>query len=184
MHELDRRSMLKVVAALSLGPYSALGDERQSTLHIVKAGTDRTGQPHKAALANSHLDFKVLTHETNGALFIMENRNMVRGGPPRHIHYEQEEWFYFVEGSDEVLMEVGETKLRLKPGDSVLAPRNIPHVWAYLGQQPGRMLFAFTPAARIESFFEETSKPDAKVNDPSRFERHGMKLVGPPLLGG
>jgi mannose-6-phosphate isomerase-like protein (cupin superfamily) len=112
----------------------------------------------------------------------MENRNMVRGGPPRHIHYEQEEWFYFVEGSDEVLMEVGETKLRLKPGDSVLAPRNIPHVWAYLGHQPGRMLFAFTPAARIESFFEETSKPDAKVNDPSRFERHGMKLVGPPLL--
>ena len=67
--------------------------------------------------------------------------------------------------------------------DSVLAPRNVPHVWAYLGQQPGRMLFAFTPAARIESFFEETSKPDAKVNDPSRFERHGMKLVGPPLLG-
>ena len=108
---------------------------------------------------------------------------MVRGGPPRHIHYEQEEWFYFVEGSDEVLMEVGETKLRLKPGDSVLAPRNVPHVWAYLGQQPGRMLFTFTPAAKVESFFEEASKPDAKVNDPSRFERHGMKLVGPPLLG-
>jgi len=59
---------------------------------------------------------------------------MVRGGLPRHIHYEQEEWFYFVEGSDEVLMEVGETKLRLKPGDSVLVPRNVPHVWAYLGQ--------------------------------------------------
>src|SRR5579864_522252 len=36
-----------------------------------------------------------------------------------------------------VLMEVGETKLRLKPGDSVLAPRNVAHVWAYLGQQPG-----------------------------------------------
>jgi hypothetical protein len=45
------------------------------------------------------------------------------------------------------------------------------------------MLFAFTPAAKIESFFEETSKSDAKVTDPSRFERHGMKLVGPPLLG-
>jgi hypothetical protein len=25
------------------------------------------------------------------------------------------------------------------------------------------MLFAFTPAAKIESFFEEASKPDAKV---------------------
>ena len=182
MHQLDRRSMLKVFTALLLAPYSAFADDKEGTIHVVEAGTDRTGQSHKAARANSHLDFKVLTRETNGALFIMENRNMVRGGPPRHVHYEQEEWFYFVEGDDEVLMEVGEKKLRLKPGDSVLAPRNVPHVWAYLGQQPGRMLFAFTPAARIESFFEETSKPDAKVNDPSRFERHGMKLVGPPLL--
>ena len=183
MHELDRRSMLKIAAAFSLGPFSSIADEMKSTVHLVEAGTDRTGQPHKAARANSHLDFKVLTHESKGALFIMENRNMVRGGPPRHVHYEQEEWFYFIEGSDEVLMEVGETKLRLKPGDSIFAPRNVPHVWAYLGQQPGRMLFAFTPAAKIESFFEETSKPDARVNDPSRFERHGMKLVGPPLLG-
>jgi len=182
MQELDRRSMLKVFTALWLSPYSAFADDKVGTVQLVEAGTDRTGQPHKAARANSHLDFKVLTQETSGALFIMENRNMVRGGPPRHIHYEQEEWFYYVEGSDEVLIEIGEKKLRLKPGDSVFAPRNVAHVWAYLGQQPGRMLFAFTPAARIESFFEETSKPDAKLNDPSRFERHGMKLVGPPLL--
>jgi|SRR5579859_2333617 len=182
MHELDRRSMLKALTALSLAPYSTFADENERAIRVVEAGTDRTGQPHKAARANSHLDFKVLTRETSGALFIMENRDMVRGGPPRHIHYEQEEWFYFVEGSDEVVMEVGEKKLRLKPGDSVLAPRNVAHVWAYLGRQPGRMLFAFTPAARIEGFFEEASKPDAKVNDPSRFERHGMKLVGPPLL--
>ena len=184
MLEVDRRSMLKAITALSLASYSALADEKESTVHLVDAGTDRTGHPHKAARANSHLDFKVLTRETNGGLFIMENRDMIRGGPPRHVHYEQEEWFYFVEGSDEVLMEVGEKKLRLKPGDSVLAPRNIPHVWAYLGQKPGRMVFAFTPAAKIESFLEEASKPDAKVNDPSRFERHGMKLVGPPLLDG
>lgn len=183
MHELDRRSVLKFFATLPLGSFSSIADEQKSAIHLVEAGTDRTGQPHKAARANSHLDFKVLTDESSGALFIMENRNMVRGGPPRHVHYEQEEWFYFIEGSDEVLMEIGETKLRLKPGDSIFAPRNVPHVWAYLGQQPGRMLFAFTPAAKIESFFQETSKPGAKVNDPGRFERHGMKLVGPPLLG-
>jgi len=99
---------------------------------------------------------------------------MVRGGPPRHVHYEQEEWFFFLEGG-EVIMEIGEQEIRLKPGDSVLASRKVPHVWAYIGEQPGRMLFVFTPAAKIESFFEETSKPDAKVMDPQRFEAHGMK---------
>ena len=187
MHELDRRSLLTALAALPLAPYLAIVEHAPhapQSLQVVPAGADRTGHPHKAARANSHLDFKVLTRETNGALFIMENRNMIRGGPPRHIHYEQEEWFYFVEGSDDIVMEIGEKKLRLKPGDSVLAPRNVSHVWAYLGEQPGRMLFAFTPAASIESFFEETSKANAKVNDPTRFERHRMKLVGPPLLGG
>src|SRR5215470_14808256 len=107
MNELDRRSLLKVFAAFSVAPCAALGNEQESAVHLVNAGADRTGQPHKAARANSHLDFKVLTNETSGALFIMENRNMVRGGPPRHIHYEQEEWFYFVEGSDEVLLEIG-----------------------------------------------------------------------------
>jgi hypothetical protein len=35
----------------------------------------------------------------------------------------------------------------------------------------------------IESYFEETSKPGAKLNDPQRYEAHGMKLLGPPLLG-
>lgn len=179
---LDRRSLLNALAALPFAP-SLLGQTKSESLHVVSSGPDRTGRPHKAARMNSHLDFKVLTDETNGALLIMENRNMLRGGPPRHIHFEQQEWFYFAEGSDDVVMEVGEMKLRLKPGDSVLAPRAVPHVWAYLGKKPGRMLFAFTPAARIESFFEEASRPGAKVDDPSRFERHGMKLVGPPLLG-
>ena len=105
---------------------------------------------------------------------------MVRGGPPRHIHFEQEEWFFLVEGG-EVVMEIGNQKVRLQPGDSVLAPRNVAHVWAYLGDRPGRMLFAFTPAGRIEDFFVQTSKPDAVMGDQRLFEAHDMKVVGPPL---
>ena len=153
----------------------------EQAVHVVNARTDRTGVPHKAARADSPLDFKVLTAETHGALFILENRDMVRGGPPRHVHYDQEEWFCLIEGG-EVAMEIGEQKLRLKPGDSVLAPRNVPHVFAYLGEEPGRMLFAFTPAGSIEDFFIQTSKPDAKVGDQRLFESHRMKVVGPPLL--
>jgi hypothetical protein len=32
-----------------------------ASTHVVRNRTDRTGQPHKAARADSHLDFKVLT---------------------------------------------------------------------------------------------------------------------------
>jgi len=181
MNELDRRSLLKTITAVPFACCEALSVPTQESVSVVPSRADRTGHPHKAARANSHLDFKVLTRDTDGRVFIMENRDMIRGGPPRHVHHEQEEWFLFLEG-DEVIMEIGEQKIRLKPGDSVLAPRNVPHVWAYIGDQPGRMLFVFTPAAKIEGFFEEASKPDAKVMDSQRFEAHGMKLVGPPLL--
>src|SRR5947209_20229458 len=101
MHDFNRRSLLKALAVLPFAPNVAKA-EQQPALHPVKAGDDRTGRPLKALSANSHLDFKVLTRETDGALFVIENRNMARGGPPRHVHYLQEEWFYFLEGSDEV----------------------------------------------------------------------------------
>ena len=181
MWELQRRSFLQAMATIPFMNFLPSDEPKDNQVRIVPAGADRTGTPHKAARAGSHLDFKVITSDTAGRVFIMENRDMKRGGPPRHIHFEQEEWFYFVEGNAEVVMEVGDQKLRLKPGDSMLAPRSVPHVWAYLGDQPGRMLFAFSPAAKIEDFFIEASKPDARVDDASRFERHGMKLVGPPL---
>lgn len=185
MDELDRRSLLKALAAFPFGHGFSHQESRPAAVHVVKSGADRTGYPHKAVRAGSHLDFKVLTSETNGAMFIMENRNMIRGGPPRHVHFEQEEWFYLVDGG-EVVMEIGDQKLQLKPGDSVLAPRKVPHVWAYLGDRPGRMLFAFTPAANVEAFFNETSKPGLKLGDARHarlYETHGMKLLGPPLLG-
>jgi hypothetical protein len=150
-------------------------------VHLVEAGTDRTGQPRKAARANTHLDFKVLTRETNGALFIMENRNMVRGGPSRHIHYEQEEWFYFVEGSDEVLMEVGEAKLRLKPGDSVWH-REMSRMYGLISASSQGGCYSPShpqPRLRVSSRKLATRMPRSMTPIASR---HGMKVVGPPLL--
>jgi mannose-6-phosphate isomerase-like protein (cupin superfamily) len=146
---------------------------------VVRARTDRTGQSHTVPQVESRIDFKVLTAETGGSLFVLENRDMVRGGPPRHVHPAQDEWFYLIEGG-ELAIEIGDRVLRLKPGDSVLAPRNVPHVWAYAGDTPGRMIVAFTPAGTMEDFFAQTTAPGA-VADPKVFETHGMRVVGPPL---
>ncbi len=179
MNELHRRSFLKTIASLPFASILATGQPPED-LPVVVAGHDRTGRHHQGPRAASHLDFKVVTRETGGGLFIMEHTNMTKGGPARHLHYEQEEWFYLIEGG-EVLMEVGDKKFRLRPGDSVLAPRNIPHVWAYLGDKPGRMLLAFTPAGKIEAFFEETTRRGGRPSDAKLLEDHGMKLVGPPL---
>ncbi len=95
---------------------------------LVAAGEDRFGEYR--GLGISSINFKVTTQDGNG-IFIIENTFREKGGPARHLHYNQDEWFYAVEG--EFIFEVGQEKFRLKPGDSLLAPRKVPHVWAYTG---------------------------------------------------
>ena len=96
------------------------------------------------------------------------------------MHYDQDEWFYAVEG--EFIFEVGDEKLNLKPGDSLLAPRKVAHVWAYSGGGCGRILIAFMPAGKMESFFREVTKANAMPpQDPQLWRDHGMELLGAPL---
>jgi mannose-6-phosphate isomerase-like protein (cupin superfamily) len=128
------------------------------------------------------LQIKVSTDDTDGALFVFEHADMGKGGPPRHLHYEQDEWFYAIEG--EFAFEVGEERFTLGPGDSLFAPRMVPHAWAYVGEEPGTLLLALRPAGSFEAFFREscemTRLPTPEEAD-RMFAAHGMKVVGPPL---
>jgi quercetin dioxygenase-like cupin family protein len=147
---------------------------------FVNAGEDRFGEYR--GLGISSIAFKVIPQDSSG-LLILENTFNAKGGPARHLHYEQDEWFYVLEG--EFIMEVGAEKLKLQPGDSLLAPRQVPHVWAYVGETRGRILIAFLPAGKMEAFFREVTKANAMPpQDPSVWRAHGMELVGPPLLPG
>ena len=144
----------------------------------VAAGEDWFGE-HRG-LGISAVDFKVSAQDSGG-LFILENTFHEKGGPARHLHHDQDEWFYAVEG--EFIVEVGQERFRLKPGDSLLAPREVPHVWAYIGDTRGRMLIVFMPAGKMEAFFREVTKANAMPpQDPALWRAHGMELLGPPLL--
>jgi quercetin dioxygenase-like cupin family protein len=143
----------------------------------VLANEDQFGE-HRG-LGVSSITFKVTPKDNNG-IFIIENTFHEKGGPAKHLHHDQDEWFYAVEG--EFLLEVGQEQFRLKPGDSVLAPRKIPHVWAYTGGSCGKMLIAFMPAGKMEAFFREVTKANAMpAQDPELWRSHGMELLGPPL---
>jgi len=131
-------------------------------------------------LGITRLDYKVASGDTDGRLFLIEQTMLEKGGPPRHLHLEQEEWFYSLEG--EFIVEVGHERFALKPGDSLFAPRKVPHVWAYVGTHPGKILIAFSPAGKMEAFFDETTKANAMPpQDPALWLAHGMELIGPPL---
>ncbi len=141
------------------------------------AGEDLFGD-HRG-LGVSHIDFKLVPPDEEG-VFVIENVFHAKGGPARHLHHEQDEWFMVLEG--EFLIEVGQESRRLGPGDSLLAPRRVPHVWAHIGDGRGRILIAFLPAGRMEAFFRQVTGANAMPpQDPALWADHGMQLLGPPL---
>lgn len=144
----------------------------------VNADQDRFGE-HRG-LGISAIQFKVTPRDQDGTL-IIENVFHARGGPPRHLHHEQDEWFYIAEG--EFVMEVGQERFHLRTGDSILAPRRVPHVWAHVGNGRGRILISFLPAGQMEAFFRLVTQADAMpAQDAALFRAYGMELLGPPLM--
>jgi mannose-6-phosphate isomerase-like protein (cupin superfamily) len=133
-------------------------------------------------LGRHPLQIKVSSDDTAGSFFVFEHADMGKGGPPRHFHYEQDEWFYAMKG--EFAFEVGDERFTLRPGDSLFAPRMIPHAWAHVGDEPGTLLLAVQPAGSLEAFFMENcamDRPPTPEEAERSFAAHGMKVVGPPL---
>ncbi len=151
------------------------------TAHV-PAGGDRFRGRREIPLTRTVIDTKVSTLDTDGGLSVLEITSLGKGGPARHSHHGQDEWFYVLEGG--YVIEVGEERHGLVPGDSVLAPRKVAHAWAHVGEGTGRLIAALQPAGEIEAFFDELatlgSSPDREVLRRA-FGSHGMELTGPPL---
>lgn len=157
------------------------GDGARQTVGVVASGTDLFGC-RRQVFGRLPIDLKVVGAATDGGLLILEQIDDRTGGPPRHVHPDQDEWFYVLQG--EYVVEVGESRFDLGPGDSVLAPRGIPHAWAHVGDGIGRMLVEFHPAGRMEAFFVEATQLTSADPGPEMarlFAAHGMQLLGPPL---
>ena len=183
---MRRRSFLR--AATSAAPAAALANliahpafagqaapsSATAELHPVAAGEDRFGALH--SLGFSELAFRVGTQETGGNLFVIEHRNLLPGGPPMHMHLNQEEWFYVMEGQVEFV--VGEKRLTLKAGESILAPRRIPHTFSSLVPS-SHLLIGFAPAGKMEQYFREAAGNGALAATPEFMNRYDMQWVGP-----
>jgi len=186
MPPIERRTFLGIALAALPLPYLELEREVVPLRHspdvsdpvYVRAGTDRDGV-HKT-LGISTIDFKVTSADTGGAMLVIENTNRGKGGPAKHQHLAQDELFCVIEG--EYVIVIGAQRFELNAGDTILAPRLVPHVWAYVGNTVGRMLISFTPPGTMEEFFRVVSKGNSMpVQDPALWRAHGMELLGPPL---
>jgi quercetin dioxygenase-like cupin family protein len=182
---LQRRSFLGSLFAV---PFSGVdGPTFQTSPRVMKVAAEAGRADDVIKLPGGDLVYvKVATQDTGGALFMTEQPIDRRGsGPPRHYHEDQDEWFYCLAGA--YVVEVGDQRFRLGPGESVLGPRRVPHAFVYDGSGPGRILIGFTPAGRIEQFFRDLEKRGKYFGNGTAEDRetahrlYGVVNVGPPL---
>jgi quercetin dioxygenase-like cupin family protein len=189
---MKRREFLAAALASGSAAVVAAGDEpkrpadapkpkRPDKAVRVAAGDDRNGE--KIVLPGGSPNVcKVSAKDTGGAMSTFESTVKQKGGPPAHVHEDQEEWFFVLEGEFDI--QVGDDRFKLRVGDSVLAPRKVAHVWACVGDKPGKLLIVFQPAGKMEEFFRalgEQKGPPSREVMQKLFLDHGMKIVGPPL---
>lgn len=129
------------------------------------------------------LVFKLTGAETRGAMDYFVCEVAPHGGPPLHVHHEQDEALHVVTGRFKV--RIGDREHMLEPGGFAYLPAGLAHAFLNLTDQSGELIIVFTPAGG-HRFFEELG-PAARAAERDReqiaaiFERHGMTLLGPPL---
>jgi mannose-6-phosphate isomerase-like protein (cupin superfamily) len=181
MSTLSRRTVLQVFGISSLTPLL-----RAQTKSIHKAVMAKPGESRfHYSVPDPFLTptCKLSKGDSAGACSSFEVVIPPKGGPPRHIHHREDEWYYIIAG--EFLFEVGDAKYSLPVGGSIWAPRDVPHVWANGGTTDGKMIFICLPGG-FENFFEDSAKGMNDKMTPAQMERimnnYGMELLGPPLF--
>jgi mannose-6-phosphate isomerase-like protein (cupin superfamily) len=107
------------------------------------------------------LDMKVLltTEATGGAISVLMANHKPGEGPPDHVHFNQEEMFFILEGRYEVT--VGDQTSVVAPGTIVFIPRNVMHRFKNIGGSMGRMLDLTLPGGQ-DRYFKEVSELAAR----------------------
>ncbi len=109
-------------------------------------------------------DFVILKAQCDD-LTLFEAIAPPQAGPPPHIHYEQEEAFYVLEGT--FTFQSGDETIEARRGSFVWVPRGTVHTFKNTGPGTGRVLLTNTLPGAHERFFREVGVP---VNDIASFQ--------------
>jgi quercetin dioxygenase-like cupin family protein len=133
---------------------------------------------------------KIGAAETGGAFGLLEVTVRAGEGSPWHVHPDEDEWFYVLDGS--FTFYVGEERLSLTAGSFAFGPKGVPHTFIADAPHGGRALVGFQPF-HFEGFLREVGVPATeRVLPPSATAppdmarllpiaaRNGMEILGPP----
>ena len=139
---------------------------------------------------NSLLTFKATSAETGGAFVLFEMQSRRGKATPLHLHPDQDETFYVLDG--ELRVHVDGREVRAEPGGFVSIPRGVVHAFT-VSSETASFLTLLTPGPQAaEDFFRDGGEPAREPALPpdgpldiariqAAAERHGcVQLLGPP----
>jgi quercetin dioxygenase-like cupin family protein len=142
---------------------------------------------------NSLVATKADLSETRGAYALMEHLLTPDADPPMHVHADEEEAFYVLDG--EIEFEVDGEIARAVPGTFALAPAGRPHRFRVLTPTARMLVLTSAPAGATnggaEAFFRAAGTPATapvlpapEAPDPVRLTAlaadHGIEILPPP----
>jgi mannose-6-phosphate isomerase-like protein (cupin superfamily) len=99
--------------------------------------------------------------ETQGGAYVFEVISPVGALAPPHMHMNEDEYGYIVEGLYEISL--GEETFRAGAGAVLFFPRLVPHGLLNIGATIAKMIWVSTPGARVEAFFQDLSELPADL---------------------
>lgn len=142
---------------------------------------------------NSLVTIRVSMSEGQDGISILEHFVPYGFSPPLHLHRTEDEALHVLEG--EFRVSVGDQERRLGAGDSMLAPKGVPHTYRVESAKGGRCL-TITVRGDFERFVRDVSRPAERPELPvpagppsaeamqalrTAAAKFGIELVGPPL---
>lgn len=147
------------------------------------------GEGEALWFGNSLATIKADGEATGGRCAVFEILAPQGNGPPLHVHRNEDEWFYVLEG--ELTIWVAGQTVVAPAGSFVFGPRDVPHTFI-VSSDEARFLLV-TQAAGFEGFIRAlgTPAPVAEIPPPAdappdmapvlqAAAEHGLEIIGPP----
>ena len=150
-----------------------------------------TARPDALWFTDSRVNVRLSARDNAGGIAVLEHQLPFGAAPPTHVHHDEDEVFHILEGA--IRFRVGDAERIGRAGDTVTAPRGVPHAFRVESPLGARVITVtrggFEAMVRsVSRPAEDAGLPPREAPTPAMIEAmgdacraNGIDLLGPPL---